>query len=202
MERQFDRDYIDSELAKIGARVKNQVKIYLIGGCAMSFRNIKESTRDVDILFENEEDCKTFCDALFGAEYWCPFTIKDEHKKLRADRMYENKNGMHLDIFVENVLGKLHLSETMRRRAEKLGGYAKLTVLLVSKEDIFLFKSLASEHRQRDLADMQRLYYGLDWAAMRNEIKNQKLPNALMELMKRRLATFSREYKLDVPKLV
>ena len=42
---QFDAPYIDMELGKIGTRIRKPISVYLIGGCAMSFRNLKESTK-------------------------------------------------------------------------------------------------------------------------------------------------------------
>ena len=65
----FDAGYIDRELQQIGSRVKKPVSIYLIGGCAMAFRRLKEVTKDIDIVFRDKGDYGDFCDALFGAQY-------------------------------------------------------------------------------------------------------------------------------------
>lgn len=199
MDKQFDAGYIDSELNKIGVRVKKSLDIYLIGGCAMSFRHLKEFTKDVDIVFKNEADYTIFCDALFGAEYHEPFPIKFEHANLKATKMYENKNEFHLDLFVKQIIGKLILSKSMIKRAELYKKYGNLAVYLISKEDIFLFKGLASEGRKRDLPDMQIIHSGLRWDIIENELTSQKLSTELKELFVRRLEEFSKLYKLDVP---
>jgi hypothetical protein len=199
MDKQFNAGYIDAELNRIGARIKKPLEIYLIGGCAMSFRGLKEFTKDVDIVFKSEKSHQSFCDALFGAQYHEPFTMKSEHEQLKAKRMFENKDGFHLDLFVKTVIGKLVLSESMAGRAEPYRQYGNLGVYLLSREDIFLFKGLASEGRRRDLPDMQALYPGLDWRIIERELDSQKLSQELKKLFIRRLEEFNRVYKLDVP---
>jgi hypothetical protein len=199
MDDQFDAGYIDAELTRIGARIKKPMEIYLIGGCAMSFRGLKEFTKDVDIIFKTERDYELFCDALFGAQYHEPFTMKSEHEQLKAKRMFENKDGFHLDLFVKTVIGKLALSKSMTRRAELYRQYGDMAVCLLSKEDIFLFKGLASEGRKRDLPDMQAIYPGLNWGVIERELDSQELSEELKELFIRRLEEFNRVYRLDVP---
>jgi len=199
MDRQFDEKYIDKELESIGIRIKKPTGIYLIGGCAMSLRQLKESTKDIDIVFRNKEDYEAFADALFGAQYYEPFTITSEYLHLEAMKMYENKDAFHLDLFVGQVLRKLVLSDSMIKRAEMYKKHGNMEVYLLSKEDVFLFKGFASEGRKRDLADMNVLYPGLDWVALKQELKIQKMPKRLMALFVSRLEEFSRTYKLDVP---
>ena len=199
MEKQFNAQYIDNELQQIGARIKQPVNIYLIGGCAMSFRRLKETTRDVDIIFKDKIDYELFSDALFGVQYHQPVVIKTEHEGLHAIKMYENKDGFHLDLFIKQVIRKLILSKSMIQRAEFYKKYGNLSVYLLSKEDIFLFKGLASEGRQRDLPDMQVLYPNLNWKVILEELNSQQLSEELKELFIRRLEVFNQTYKLDVP---
>lgn len=196
---QFDAKYIDTELEKIGTRIKKPISIYLIGGCAMSFRKLKETTKDIDIVFKNKDDYGLFCDALFGAQYHEPYTIKSEHEKLEATKMFENKDGFHLDLFIKKVVGKLELSDSMVKRAEPFKSYGNLSVYLLSKADVFLFKGLASEGRKRDLPDMQVLYPNLNWKVIEDELASQTLSKELVGLFVRRLEEFRDTYRLDVP---
>ncbi|VVC03398.1 Uncharacterised protein [Candidatus Bilamarchaeum dharawalense] len=199
MDKNFDATYIDRELIQIGNRIKKPMAIYLIGGCAMSFRGLKDFTKDVDIVFKSKLDYETFCDALFGAQYHQPIIIKTEHENLHAMKMFENKDGFHLDLFIRQVIRKLVLSKSMVQRAELHKKYGNLSVYLLSKEDIFLFKGLASEGRQRDLPDMQILYPNLNWKVILEELNSQKLSKDLKELFVRRLEAFNQQYRLDVP---
>lgn len=198
----FDAKYIDAELEKIGARVPKPITIYLIGGCAMSFRGLKESTKDVDIVFRDRRSFDAFCEALFGAQYSEPLPlISGEYAHLDAAKMLENKDGFHLDLFVRRVCRKMILSASIVKRAEFHGKYGKMGVFLVAKEDIFLFKSLASEGRKRDLDDMRVIYPNLDWRAMLAELRMQKFSKEDLKHILRRFEEFRRIYELDVPML-
>lgn len=199
--REFDSAYVDKELEAIGVRVKKPVTIYLIGGCAMSFRGLKEATKDVDIVFRSRRDFDLFCYALFGAQYFEPGQIIDEYAKLKASKMFENKDGFHLDLFVKRVCAKLKLSKGMAGRSEFFKKHGNLETRLVSKEDIFLFKSIASEGRIRDLDDMRVIYPGMDWKIVEAEIADQKLSRESTEVIRRRLEAFREKFGLDVPLL-
>lgn len=200
MER-FDAKYIDRELGNIGTRAKKPISIYLIGGCAMSFRGLKESTKDMDIVFKSKADHGVFCGALFGAQYFKPLQVVAEYAHLGAMEMFENKDKFHLDLFVERVCGKMKLSSGVVARSEFYKSYGKMSVYLVAKEDIFLFKSLASEGRKRDLDDMRVLYPNLDWKAMEKELKSQRFGPALNPHIAARLEEFRAKFDLDVPLL-
>jgi hypothetical protein len=197
----FDAKYIDTELGNIGSRIKTPLKIYLIGGCAMSFRGLKESTKDVDIVFKSRADYEVFCSALFGAQYFEPLTIVAEYAHLEAIKMFENKDLFHLDLFVERVCSKMKLSSGVVARSEFYRSYGGMEVYLVAKEDIFLFKSLASEGRKRDLDDMRILYPNLDWKAMDQELKRQRFDPVLNSHIAARLEEFRAKHDLDVPLL-
>ena len=197
----FDAKYIDRELEAIGARIAKPISIYLIGGCAMSFRKLKESTKDVDIVFKDRNDYDIFNHALFGAQYFEPFQIVAEYAHLEAMKMFENKDKFHLDLFVERVCGKMKLTKTITERSEFYKNYGLMSVYLVSKEDVFLFKSLASEGRKRDLDDMRILYPNLDWKAMEKELISQNFGAALNSHISARLEEFRAKYDLDVPLL-
>ncbi len=83
----------------------------------------------------------------------------------------------NLDVFVKRVLNKLHLSEGMVSRAEapeEFSSHEWFKILLVSKEDIFLFKSVTSLERVRDLEDLIALVEtGLDYEIIIHELEAQ-----------------------------
>jgi DNA polymerase/3'-5' exonuclease PolX len=91
---EFDAKNVEKELNEIGKRIRKPVDIYLIGGAAMSLRRFKETTKDIDIVFVNDDDYIIFKDALFGAQYHEPVTIRSEYENLETMKMYENKDGL------------------------------------------------------------------------------------------------------------
>jgi len=197
----YGKEKLLADLQAVGKKIPKEITVYLIGGCAMSFRGLKESTKDVDIVFKNKEHLNLFLDALFGVQYFQPVQIKIEHEKLEPMRVYENKDGFHLDLFIEKVVGKLHLSDSMIARAELYKSYESLSVYLLSKEDIFLFKGLASESRERDLLDMRIILSNINWGIIEKELNSQKLSKELTFLFIRRLERFREVHLLDVPLL-
>jgi len=82
-----------------------------------------------------------------------------------------------LDVFVKRVLGKLYLSETMALRAEPVKEFEShefFGVYLVSKEDLFLFKSVTSAERVRDIEDLIVLVEtGLGYDVIIQELERQ-----------------------------
>ncbi|NJE00440.1 hypothetical protein [Thermococcus sp. JdF3] len=83
----------------------------------------------------------------------------------------------NLDVFVRRVLNRLYLSESMVSRAEvpeDFESHEFFRVCLVSKEDIFLFKSITSMERVRDVEDLIALVEtGLDYGIIIQELENQ-----------------------------
>ncbi|QSG08833.1 hypothetical protein [Halapricum desulfuricans] len=45
----FGRHYIETELQTIAEQLETSVKAYLVGGGAMSLRDLKETTKDVKL---------------------------------------------------------------------------------------------------------------------------------------------------------
>jgi hypothetical protein len=66
----FGKDYVEKEFWKIGLALKTKIKIFLLGGCAMVFRDLKPATKDVDIVFTSPTELKEFVDALKSLNYY------------------------------------------------------------------------------------------------------------------------------------
>ncbi len=47
---QFDAAYIQAELQELGATLRIEVTALLIGGGAMAFRGLKNTTKDIDLV--------------------------------------------------------------------------------------------------------------------------------------------------------
>ncbi|MEM2129679.1 MAG: hypothetical protein QXZ70_03670, partial [Candidatus Bathyarchaeia archaeon] len=73
---------------------------------------------------------------------------------------------------IAKVCNALTLSATMKQRANPLYKGDRLTVLIASKEDIFLFKGITE--READLEDMRILSEtGLNWGIINQECQSQ-----------------------------
>lgn len=122
----------------------------------MALVNLKEATKDIDVVVQTSDEEKYLVSALHELGYTDPrrsMTIK--HKRIDARDIVENSDGFRWDIFEKVVANKLRLSEGMIRRSQSHLSSDTLSVRLLSKEDIFLLKSVTE--RERDLEDMRTI---------------------------------------------
>lgn len=172
MRDRFDSDYIESELKRIGAELETSVTAYLIGGGAMSFRGLKDTTKDIDLVVTDGEGLQALQGVLTANGYDVVREPNAEYDDLGATRILENEDGCRIDIFNRRVVDKLVLSEGMRERSQTYLNVGGLSIALVSTEDIFLFKAVAG--RTDDVEDMFVLIQtGLDFDVVEVELGRQ-----------------------------
>lgn len=168
----FDRDYIETELERIAENLKTNVDAYLIGGGSMSLRDLKDTTKDIDLVVANEESFGRLMGPLQELGYEEVTNLGDEYEKLGARHCVRNEEGCQLDLFHRQIADKLFFSDGMQARSEQFLSTKYLSVGLVSLEDIFLFKSVAE--RPDDIGDMATLVQtGLDFDTIEREIAKQ-----------------------------
>jgi predicted nucleotidyltransferase len=168
----FDSDYIRTELTRIADLLETDVDTYLIGGGAMSLRNLKDTTKDIDLVVGNDEPFSRLMGALRELGYEEVTDLGDEYDRLGARHCVRNEDGCQLDLFHRQIADKLFFSENMAERSERFLSTPELSVSLVSLEDIFLFKAVAE--RPDDIGDMATLVQtGLDFEAIEQEIETQ-----------------------------
>lgn len=169
----FDREYILREFGRIDARLEREFQIYMIGGGAMALADIKEATKDVDIVIKDGEDAKHFVKVLEDLGYQRMLVPGKEYVEMGASFILENTEGFRWDVFVAQVMGGFIFSKDMEDRAEGIEGYNKLKIGIASKSDVFLFKSITD--REGDLEDMSSLVRsGIDSEALLQEIETQR----------------------------
>lgn len=169
MRERFDGEYIHSELERIGDQLEAPVTGYLIGGGSMAFRELKETTKDIDLVVTDGDALRQLQVALLGCGYEVVEDPGEEYHELGAQRILENDDECRIDIFNRQVVDKLVLSEGMRERSVTHLESGKLTVALVSAEDIFLFKSVAG--RTDDMFTLVQT--GLDFDIVEVELEQQ-----------------------------
>ncbi|MDR1991890.1 MAG: hypothetical protein LBQ98_00050 [Nitrososphaerota archaeon] len=173
--RAFDKDYLKQEFDKLNTTIANgSLTLYLIGGGAMAFYGIKAATKDIDIILTSQEELNSLQTALTTTGYRepNPVIITRAYHEMQTSAILENQDGFRWDLFLTKVCGKLALSLGMQNRANTLYQGNKLRVCIVSKEDLFLFKSITN--RDADLDDTRILAQsGLNWEIIVQECKNQ-----------------------------
>ena len=166
----FSRQELESLLERAGDNIEKPVKIYMIGGCALSFKGLKPATKDIDIIVISKEDFNVFDSAMKEIGFQS-MNDRENEFYLTALAVYK-KDESRIDVFLKQVGKMLFLTNSMVKRAEKYKKYEKLDVNLVSNEDIFLFKSMTS--REGDVLDCDRIMkQGIDYDIVYNEIVEQ-----------------------------
>ena len=172
MRARFDSSYIRSELEHIGQQLDEPLTVFLIGGGAMAFRDLKTTTKDIDLIVASGDDIGQLQAVLLELGYEIVREPDEEYEALGAQRILENDNGCRIDIFHQQVIDKLVLSEGIRQRSDRYLDPGTLVVKLVSPEDIFLFKAIAG--RVDDIEDMfSLLQTDLDFDVVEAELATQ-----------------------------
>lgn len=164
----FNREYLKTEFEKLDKHLPQQLDIYLIGGGAMSFHGLKAATKDIDVILRSQADMRHIKKALYEMGYSVP-CIRGPYEKMQASAIFENTDKFRWDLFVNVVCNGLQLSNAMVKRSISLFSMERISVHIVSFEDIFIFKSITS--RERDTEDMYTLFLQtLDFNIIRDEI--------------------------------
>ena len=197
----FGKEYIYEELKKIDDTLDKQLKLYLIGGGNMSLLGLKNATRDIDVILNEEKELIILRDALLKCGYEEKYL--PVYQKMGSRVVMENEDGFRWDVFVNVVCHGLILSHYMMNRCREMQfGFKNLKLFLLSKEDVFLFKCITE--RERDLEDMHILYLqGLDFEIIKKEIKWQSENSSVawIAYLFQRLMKLQEEYGIIVPNI-
>ena len=136
----------------------------------MSFRGLKDETKDIDMIALNQSDLDTVSRTLIEAGYHQDTDLEEFY--LSAIIVFTKGDG-RIDLFLREVCKRLVLSDDMVKRAALHKRYGKLSVYLASNEDIFLFKSITD--REKDIEDcIMLLNRALDKKIIIDEMESQK----------------------------
>jgi hypothetical protein len=181
---QHSLDNIRSVFERVGSKLDAPITAYHIGGNAMCWYGLKNTTKDADVVFLSKASAETFRKALLGSKFieneivnldggyaeMNTFGIFDEVKETPLNQ--EFTPGLRVDVFLKKVCGVFDFSEGMRDRCVKGFDSGNLVNMVCAPEDVFLFKSVTS--REKDMDDMLSLYEDeLDWKVVEAELKAQ-----------------------------
>jgi hypothetical protein len=135
----------------------------------MAILQEKVATKDIDCAVPDDDSLKIFvqCAKDIGFE-------SDPSKGLDEGRgiILRNQNGFRLDVFPKRICNRFFVHEGIMDRAEKLTILSNIEAYVMSREDIFISKSITG--RDVDLSDMFSLYRrGLDQDVIVGELDIQ-----------------------------
>jgi hypothetical protein len=141
----------------IAQNLKRDITCYAFGGTAMMFYGYKDETKDIDFLFEHEEDRKEFIRSIeeLGFEetsamtIYIPEKLRDKHRPL----MFKNDT-TRFDLFVNKIFRTI-ISPQMKEDLFAVHDFKdkhKLRINVLRKEHIVMLKGVTE--RDKDFEDI------------------------------------------------
>lgn len=156
----------------IARMLNKKVTAYAIGGTAMMFLGIKDSTLDIDLVFENEKDKDTFKEAIKSLGYREIDAIK-VYKSGRNQSEMLKLNDERFDLFVVNVIDFV-FSENMQKRAGSMHQFGEnLMLKIADPHDIILMKCATDRLKDKDDARKIIALGKIKWELLVEEAKKQ-----------------------------
>ena len=90
--KKFKKEYIETELKKVGGKIGKRIKIYLIGGCSMIYRDAKTATKDIDAVVMHSSDLISLIKALKSLGYHEVKELPGDYQKLGASVVLRNND--------------------------------------------------------------------------------------------------------------
>ncbi len=163
-------DEIEKLFNEIDKVIENKINLFVIGGAVLLQQDLKDATKDIDIIVNTEEEFIIFQKALETLGFKPKITGK-EYEHMDINQIFQNGD-FRIDLFYKEVCGEFSLTKEMVKRANTILNLEKLNIAHCSNEDIFLFKTMTE--REGDLEDCIRLGIpGINWEIIIKELQNQ-----------------------------
>lgn len=144
----------------ISRQIASNITCYAFGGTAMMFYGYKDETKDIDLLFEKEEDRQEFIKAIKSLGYeetspmniYIPKKLREKHKPL----MYK-RGDSRFDLFVKKIF-RTRISEKMKEDLFAIHDFKEknnFKVKVLRKEHLVLLKSVTE--RDKDFEDIKNI---------------------------------------------
>ena len=163
-------------LELISNLLSKNITCVAIGGTAMMFLGYKTTTKDIDLIFKSEEDCKIFIEAIeqLGYKERSLTDVYDsEHREHKNKPKMFTREDERFDLFVKNVFG-YELNHDFVERRDFIGK-KELVIHVLSKEDLILLKAITG--RERDFEDIETIIdieKNIDWKLIVDKAVRQK----------------------------
>ena len=190
-------------ILRIAKEISKSITVYAIGGTAMMFLGLKDSTLDIDLVFVREEDRRVFRKAVnsLGYENMDPTIVYGKNDN--SPDMVKLPDSK-IDLFLNEVIS-FTFSENMRARAKETHRFDKnLFIKVADVHDLIIMK--CATNRAKDEDDILAIIRNsnIDWNILVREIKYQLSlgkEQAIFSLGAF-LEKLKNKHKIKVPKVV
>lgn len=161
---------------EIGRALPRKLIVYSIGGTAMMLFGLKEETKDIDVVFDNESDRKLFVKTLEGMNFKKDERIVIEQyglKKNTPEIFRLGSGDFMFDLFLNKIVSSV-FSEGMKKRARQTHEFGiNFIMKAADPHDILIMKSVTS--RAKDIEDIISIINKtkIDWNILVSEAEEQ-----------------------------
>ncbi|MBI4174046.1 MAG: nucleotidyltransferase [Candidatus Aenigmarchaeota archaeon] len=181
----------------IGKQLKKKTECWVIGGSAMLFYGFKTVTKDVDLVFNNEDERQRMISSLESVGFAKRIhEIRDGKAPVLMERKEER-----FDLFLNDIIST-KLSPGMTGRIKEKHEFNSMTVNVVSPEDIIVLKCATDRSGDRkDAADIINSRE-INWTTILDEAKWQAAngKKAFVVLLFDFVMELKDDYKIQMPK--
>jgi hypothetical protein len=171
------------ELFKLIAQyLSDDLMCLAIGGTAMMFSGYKNTTKDIDLVFNSEKERQIFIKAIeqLGYKEKALFDIYDEKRRANKSKPKMFSRGdERFDLFAIDVFGfKLDINTAFTQRHDFLGK-KELIVKVLPKEYLILLKAITGRDKdEEDINTIVTIEKAIDWQFIVDEAIKQRINNS------------------------
>ena len=165
-------------LGSLSKYIEEKIKMYALGGTALTILKLKPSTRDIDINISSDKEY----------HYVCKIFEQIGFKKIGTIR-WLTQEGLAFDLFIgSNFLGTQLLSDCLEK-ARFIKSFENIDLYTLSLEDIIISKLARGD--ERDFIDIKKILET-------QTINLNYLVNRYKETMENSAVTFYKQKLLDL----
>lgn len=164
-------EQIEELFKELNSLVYTKIEIYTIGGVALLKRDMREATKDIDIIVSTKKEFLELQNTLIKMGFSGQLPGK-EYSHMNLSQIF-HRGDFRIDLFEREVCSRFSLSEDMKKRADKVIELDHIIIYLCSNEDIFLFKTMTE--RDGDITDCINIAQtqNPNWNIILTELKSQ-----------------------------
>lgn len=148
----------------VGENLKNKIECYIIGGSAMMYYGFKGNTKDVDLVFEHNEDRENIVNVLtdLGFKEKGVKVVQIVYVKKKNTPLMLERDEARFDLFLNKIISTV-FSNGMKERIKKVYEYGNFVIKVISPEDLIITK--CATERVGDRKDVSEIIknVNLDW---------------------------------------
>ena len=126
-EATFGGDAIRRQFSELADLLETDLTVYLIGGGALTLDDLKNATKDIDLIVRERSELQRLWRVLTAAGYEPEEELAEEYDELGATFVLQN-DLRRFDVFHEQVAGVIRLTQSMVDRSRHLFDEDNLTI--------------------------------------------------------------------------